>query len=187
MGGVVDKSGSIYGDINYVPPAVNYSATAAPTSAVLSASTPGYTTLGGSWQFASVSASENDFILFAYQVPLTSPSKVFYTTHFRVDTFDTGAAIATTSTSILWSIAVNGTTSSLKTGGFSVYPCGVQAFLTGAAIGAGAPYAVDVVFQNAKPTSAGNYIGVVVRIPIGTSTSSEVVRGACLIEGFYGD
>lgn len=50
----------------------NHTNSTAPTSATLSNTAAGYTTLGGRFQFAAVAGAATDYALFGFQVPAGS-------------------------------------------------------------------------------------------------------------------
>lgn len=173
----------------------NYANSAAPTSATLSNTTPSYTTLGGQWQFAAVAGAETDYLLFAYQIPAAAAAganKSYYITGVRIEAINTGAAVATTASVLQWGMAVGGTAASLATvdsltAGTRAprrLTLGFQSFPVGAAIGAVAT-PIERVFGTPLLVESGTFAVIILKCPIGTATASQIIRGACLIEGFY--
>lgn len=165
----------------------NHANSASPSSASLSNSAAGYTTLGGKYQFATVSGAATDYALFAYLVPATHNLNI---SGIAISAVNTGAAVATTASILDWSIGFDGTAVDLSTtDSGSVYatrriPIGTQSFIVGAAIGAVAP---DIVryFDNPLPIRAGRYLHVILQLPVGTATTSQVIRGDVFLDGFF--
>lgn len=165
----------------------NHANSTSPSSASLSNTAAGYATLGGRWQFAAVGGAATDYALFAYLVPTGYRLRI---KGVAISTVNTGAAVATTATIMDWSLGVNATQVSLATtDSGSVYevrriPLGVQAFLSGAAIGA---VANDLwrTFENAPIVQAGRYVHVILQMPVATATGSQVIRGDVMIDAAF--
>lgn len=163
----------------------NYANSAAPASATLSNTAAGYTTLGGQFQFAAVGGAETDYALFAFQVPAQSATNQGRTLLVRgvwIDTTNTGAAVAGTETILQWSVGYDSSAVSLATADAAaakarrVVPLGIQSFAIGAAIGAQATR-ISQTFSQPLPVYAGNYFHVILKMPRGTATASQVIRG----------
>lgn len=173
----------------------NHANSTSPTSATLSNTAAGYTTLGGRWQFAAPAGVATDYCLYGYQVPAgsaTLPGKNFYLTGIRIDCVNTGAAVATTATILDWSVAVGSTSVSLATtdGAATVgprrVPVGMSSWVVADAIGAasrGGPIEVD--FSTPMLAPSGTFVQVIVQVPVGTATASQVIRGTCTPIGYY--
>lgn len=177
--------------------AANYANSAAPTSATLSNTAAGYTTLGGQFQFAAVAGAETDYALFGVTIPAGTaavPGRHFAWTGICIDTMNTGAAVATTETWLQWAGAVGSTAVSLATADSATagtraprrFTLGNQAFAIAAAIGAQA----TVLERNwgldaAKVAEPGTFLHVILKMPRGTATASQVIRGVCEIRGFW--
>lgn len=169
----------------------NHANSTSPTSATLSNTAAGYTTLGGRWQFAAPAGAATDFALFGYQVPTGLQLVV---TGIRISSCNTGAAVATTATMLDWSIATNSSAVSLATTDALGPPptawaprrmtLGSQGFIVGAAIGACAPD-IDHVFTTPVVVDSGRFFHVIVQVPVGTATASQVIRGDVLVEGYF--
>lgn len=171
----------------------NYANSATPASASLSNTAAGYTTLGGKWQFAAVATAATDFALFGFQVPVgsaTAPGLTLHVTGVHISTVNTGAAVATTATILEWGLGFGATAVSLATAEAAAAKAprrialGMQGFIVGAAIGATAP---DVVRQFVTPVvvNPGEFLHVILQVPLGTATASEVFRGTVAIEGYW--
>lgn len=170
----------------------NMANSAAPASATLSNTAAGYTTLGGQWQFVAVAGAETDYALFGYQVPAATAGltgRCLHITGVSIDTFNTVVAVATTATVFQWSIAVGSTAVSLATAEAAAakaprrMPLGVQAFPIGAAVGAVA----TPIVANFEPivANAGEFVHIILKMPIGTATATEIFRGTCRIEAYW--
>lgn len=171
----------------------NHANSTSPTSATLSNTAGGYGVgvLGGRYQFTAPVGAATDFALFGYQVPTGYQA---YITGIAINTCNTGAAVATTATMLDWSIAVDSTAISLATtDSFGPpfvsmaprrVPLGMQGFIVGAAIGA---CANDIVRTFNPPLVAepGRFIHVIVQVPVGTATASQVIRGDVTLTGYF--
>lgn len=165
----------------------NHANSASPASAALSNTTAGYATLGGRFQFAAPAGAVTDYALFAFQVPA---GYQLYVNSVTVSAVNTGAAVAVTATVLDWAVGVNASAVSLATpDGAGTWaprrvPLGVQAFPAGSAVGA---VAGEVSRQFATPlvVDSGRFLHVVVQVPVGTATGSQVVRGDVTVNGYF--
>ena len=172
----------------------NSANSAAATSATLSNTAAGYTTLGGQWQFAAVGGAETDYALFAYQVPAIaagSYNRNLLIRGIRIEAANTGAAVATTATLLQWQIGVGASAATLATTADTAtakaarrIPLGLQTFAVGAGIGATAS-PLDVKFAARLTVEPGGFVHVILKMPVGTATASQVVRGTCFIDAQY--
>ena len=187
FGGYQGQSGGTMGQT------VNWTNSTEPVAATLSNTAAGYTTLGGQWSFAAPNGAVTDFCLFGYQVPAAAAgsfNKALLIRGIHISAMNTGAAVATTATVLQWGMAVGSTAVSLATSEAATtkaprrIPLGVQGFVVGAAIGATAAD-IHVPFNSPLLAEPGSYIQVIVRVPIGTATASQVVRGTVFIDAQY--
>ena len=173
----------------------NYANSAGPASATLSNTAAGYTTLGGQWQFVAVAGAETDYALFAFQVPAAAANagnRNLVITGVHIGAFNTGAAVATTPTLLQWAIGVGSTAVSLATTDSATagtraprkIAIGSQSFPIGAVIGANVND-LDVQFNSPLVAEAGTFVHVILKMPVGTATASQVVRGTCSINGYW--
>ena len=173
----------------------NFTNSVAPVSATLSNTAAGYTTLGGKFQFAAPAGAVTDFALFAYQVPAASVvggNKNLVVRGIRIDAYNTGAAVATTATNLEWGVGVGATAVSLATAdsatagtrGTRRIPLGVQTFPVAAAIGAVAN-TIDVNLDAPIYVEAGTFLHIILQVPIGTATASQIIRGTVFINGYF--
>lgn len=173
----------------------NFTNSAAPASATLSNTAAGYTTLGGKFQFAAVAGAATDYALFGYQVPAASAAggnKNLVIRGIRIDTYNTGAAVATTGTVLEWGVGVGATAVSLATADSATagtratrrIPLGVQSFAVGSAIGAVAN-SIDVNLDAPLYVESGTFVHIILQMPVGTATASQVIRGTVFINGYF--
>ena len=158
----------------------NYTNSTVPTSATLSNTAAGYTTLGGQFQFATVAGAETDYCLFGWQCP--APYS-FYCTGIEIDSINTGAAVATTATTLIWGIAGNSTAVTLASNTYRM-GLGAQSWIVGAAIGQQAQQIMNK-FNTPIVTDAGRYMQIFFKTPIGTATASQIIRGVVMVEGYF--
>ena len=190
LGGDIGSQGVVGAGTGYL---ANWANSAAPASATLSNTTAGYTNLGGQFQFAAVSGSETDYALFAFQVPAqtaTNQGRTLVVHGINISTFNMGAAVATTPTLLQWGIAYDGTTVSLTTpDGASTkaprrVPLGCQSLPVGLAVGGNVPD-LSVDFRQPLSVNAGNYLHVILKMPVATATASQIVRGVVAINATW--
>lgn len=159
----------------------NFTNNTTPTSATLSNTAAGYTTLGGKFQFAAVAAASTDYALFAYQVPTTSR---FLCESIKIETYNTGAASATTNTLLEWGLGVNGSAVSLATGNIIRNTVGIQSIPVGSPIGYKAE-TVSLNFTTPEVAESGRFVHVILQMPVGTATASQIIRGMVTITGRF--
>lgn len=159
----------------------NHTNSTAPTSATLSNTAAGYTTLGGKWQFAAVAGAVTDYALFGFTVPAGSK---FLCEGVRIESRNTVAAVATTSTTLEWAMGFNSSAVSLATANIIRRQIGTQVFAIGAAIDAPAT-PIDVNFGTAEVVESGRFVHVILTMPTGTATATEIFRGQVLIKGRF--
>ena len=159
----------------------NHTNSTAPASATLSNTAAGYTTLGGRWQFAAVAGAVTDYALFAFTVPAGSR---FLCEGVTIHSYNTGAVVATTTTVLEWALGFNSTAVSLTTANIIRRQVGVQSFPVGAAIGADAKV-LDLTLDTPEVVDSGRILHVILNMPIGTATASQIIRGQVIIKGRF--
>lgn len=159
----------------------NHTNSAAPASATLSNTAAGYTTLGGKFQFVAVAGAETDYALFGFTVPAGSR---FLCEGIKIDTLNTGAAVATSATILEWAMGFNSSAVSLATANIVRRQIGIQSFPIGAAIGAQAG-TIDMEFDTPEVVESGRFLHVILKMPIGTATASQIIRGQVHIKGRF--
>lgn len=171
--------------------AANHVNSTSPTSATLSNTAAGYTTLGGRWQFAAPAGAVTDFALFGYQVPTSYRLVV---TGIAISSCNTGAAVATTATLLDWSVGVQSTAVSLATAdAIAASPTsaprrvtlGTQGYVIGAAIGQCVPDIVRDFSKAPLVVDSTRFFHVIVQVPVGTATASQVIRGDVTVMGYF--
>lgn len=173
----------------------NYVNSTGPVSAALSNTTAGYSTPDGQWQFAAVAGAETDYALFAYQVPASGPTsgnQNLVITGVHIETFNMGAAVATTPTLLQWAIGVGSTAASLATADSATAgtratrrkALGVQSLPIAAAIGQNAT-AIDMQFGSPLYVEAGTFAHLILKMPVGTATASQIIRGTYTLEAHW--
>lgn len=172
--------GSVVNPTTALAQLANYANSAAPTSATLSNTAAGYTTLGGQFQFAAVAGAETDYALFAFTVPT---GLKFVCTGVMIDTMNTGAAVATSATWLQWFLGIDGAAVTLAANNFRV-ALGNHVFPIAAAIGAQANV-IRETFQAPHVTHSGRIFHVGFKMPLGTATASQVIRGTVRVEGYF--
>lgn len=159
----------------------------APASLTLSNTVASLTTLGGEWQFAALAAANTDYALMAFQVPAPYRMKVY---GVRIWSAVIGAAIVTP-TVLDWVLGLNASAASLATADSPPtswaprrIPVGTHAFLALAGIGQAAP---DIIQRFDAPlvVDAGRYFHVILRVPYGAATGSQLFRGGVLIDAQF--
>lgn len=157
----------------------NYVNITAPVNATLANATAGYATLGGQFSFAAVAGAETDYALFAYQVPVGNTLMI---RGIWIDTVNTGAAVATTPTLLQWAVGVGASAVTLLTADGAATKSsartaiGFQTFPIAAAVGAQATV-LDKNFDIPLVVNSGEYLHVILKMPLGTATASQVIRG----------
>ena len=170
----------------------NHTNSTSPTSATLSNTAAGYTTLGGRYQFAAVVGAATDYALFGYQVPA---GYQMYVSGVRISSCVTGAVITTTSTTLDWGIGVNSSAVSLATAdGAGTWaprriPLGMQGYTLAAPTGP-APVGycapdITVNFNSPIVVDGGRYFHVILQIPVGSATASQVFRGDVFVNAYF--
>ena len=105
-------NGSIVSPLASFAQTANHANSANPSSATLSNTVAGYTTLGGRFQFSDVAGAATDYALFAFTVP--AGYKLFVT-DIHVSSVVTNAAMPATAKIFDWSIATECTACLLYT------------------------------------------------------------------------
>lgn len=164
----------------------NHANSTSPASASLSNTAAGYTNLGGRYQFAAVAGATTDYALFAFQVPT---GYQLYVNDVSISCMSTGAIGGLTGTILDWAIGVNSSAVSLATAdGAGTWaprriPLGMQSFAISAAIGAAASD-INRRFETPVVVDSGRFFHVILQIPAGLATGSQVLRGNVFVNGY---
>lgn len=166
----------------------NHTNSSSPVSATLSNTAAGYTTLGGRFQWAGRASAATDFALFGYQVPVGYTLKI---KSVNISLVNTGAANGTTAQIFDWGLGLDGSAVSLATveAPPSTYapkrvPLGVQAIPASSAIGY-MPQSINVPFPAALVCNSGRFLTVILQIFSGVATTNQIIRGDCVINGYF--
>ncbi len=159
----------------------NHANSAAPASATLSNTAAGYTTLGGKFQFVAVAGAETDYALFGFTVPAGSR---FLCEGVHIELYNTVVAVATTPTIFEWAMGFNSSAVSLATANIIRRQIGCQNFQVGAGVGASAT-PLDVLFGTPEVVESGRFVHVILKMPVGTATATEIFRGQVLVRGRF--
>lgn len=174
----------------------NHANSTAPASAVLSNTAGGYgvTILDGKFQFAAVAGAETDYALFAFLVPAGTAAAAGKSLHIysaTIDLFNMGAASATTPTLLEWCIGYGSTTVSLATAAdaaavkrAAIRAIGTMSVPVGAAIG-GNVGQVKLAFQVPLVVDPGQYAHLILKMPVGSATVSQVLRGTYALDAVF--
>lgn len=164
-----------------------------PATASLSNTTASYATLGGRFLMAAMAGAETDYALFAYLNPVPTTGITGRNLVIRgvwIETFNAVATVATTPTVLEWSLGVGSTAVSLATaeGAATRAPrrigLGSQSFVVGALAGAKSERC-DVNLDAPVVVEPGTYMHIILRVPYGTATATELFRGMVGINGYW--
>ena len=177
-------SGGTMGSLATYPNSANPTA-AAPSNTALTANLPAG--LGGQGLVTAAAAAATDGIWGSYQVPAATvnlPGRRLVLRGVRIDAVNLGAAVATTATTVQFSLAFGHTAASLATPEAATtkaprrVPIGFMTWAVGAGIGAqpqGGPITLDLgdapVFVN-----PGEFVALVGKFIVGTATASQTIQ-----------
>lgn len=171
----------------------NWANSTEPVAGALSNTAASYTTLGGQFSFNAIAGAATDYALFAYQVPAVaagSNNKNVLIRGIRIDTLNTGVAVATTPTILQWGLGVGSTAVSLATSEAATTKAprrialGVQSFVVGAVAGASAE-AITINFNGPLLAEPGTFIHIIMRLPVSTATATQVIRGTVFVNAQF--
>lgn len=111
--------------------------------------------------------------------------RTIYITGVKISSVNIGAAVATTPSTLSWSLAFGGTAANLALAesttfatatakAFRRVPLGIQSWIVGAVVGATVPDLV-ITFQSPIAVNPGEYIASVAKFIQGTATASQVI------------
>lgn len=166
----------------------SYANSADPTAAAGLSNTAALVTgLGGQFRFNAAATAVTDGIVTSYQVPAGTVSiqgRRLVIRGVKISCANLGAAVATTATTLAWSLAFGHTAVSLATAEAATtkaprrIPLGFQTWPVGAAIGA-MPQNGDLymAFNTPVYVNPGEFIAAVAKFVVGTATASQVIWG----------
>lgn len=174
----------------------SYANSADPTaSAALSNTATLVTGLGGQFRFNAAATAVTDGIVTSYQVPAGTaaiPGRSLYIRGIKISCANLGAAVATTATTLAWSLAFGHTAVSLATAEAATTKAprrvalGIQSWPVGAAIGA-SPDRGDLYMPFAAPivVNPGEFVATVAKFVVGTATASQVIWGHITFDCYW--
>lgn len=196
LGAYQGQNGSTMGTIALLP---NATAATTVTGAALSQTTALATGLGGQAGITAAVPGVDGWVT-AYLNPagtINITGRNLVITGIHISAVNIGAAVATTPSTVQWSIAFGGTQlNSLATAESASFitatvkaarrvPVGLQSWVVGAALGAMA-VDLDQDFSTAPIVVApGEYIGSVAKFIQGTATASQVIWAVVTFRGYF--
>jgi hypothetical protein len=164
-----------------------------PATGALSNTAASYTTLGGRFLLAAMAGAETDYALFGYLNPVPTTGITGRNLVIRgvwIEVFNAVVAVATTPTVMEWSLGVGSTAVSLATAEAAAtraprrVALGVSNFVVGALAGAKADR-VDVNLDAPIVVEPGTFMHIILRVPYGTATATELFRGMVGINAYW--
>lgn len=177
-------SGGTMGSLATYPNSTNPTA-AAPSNTALTANLPAG--LGGQGLVTAAAAAATDGIWGSYQIPAGTANvqgRRCVIRGVRIDAVNTGAAVATTATTIQFSLAFGHTAVSLATAEAAAAKAprrialGIMTWPVGAAIGQGPQSGpIDIDFGDAPIfVNPGEFVALVAKFLVGTATASQTIN-----------
>jgi hypothetical protein len=170
-----------------------------PTSVAGSNTAANSVGLGGVGAINAAAAAATDFICTSYQNPaptINITGRNLIIRGVRISTINTGAAVATTPTTIQWSLAFGHNSVTMNTtesGSFATATAhaprrvalGFQSAAIAAAIGA--LYAPDIYMSFDSPivVRPGEFIATLMKIVVGTATASQTITYCVTFDGNF--
>ena len=183
--------GGTMGSQQFVGTITSGSSPITPTAAAGSNTTPGITTLGGLVAVNAAAGAATDFDVMAWTNPaggVSQTPRTYVLTGLVIQTYNFGAVVATTPTTILYSIGYGSTGASLATVETTSFTTAttkaarrVAVGISSAAIGAvvGAMYSPDIIrdFSHGPILiRPGEVLNIIAKIVVGTATASQVIE-----------
>jgi hypothetical protein len=197
--GYVGQNGGTMGTTQAVGTITTGSTPLLPTSAAGSNTAANVTGLGGWGAINAAIGAATDFIATSFQNPaggINQTPRNLIVHGIRISTINTGAAVATTATTLLWSVAFGHTAVSLQTGETASFanntthaPRRVQLGFQSAAVGAavGAKYSDDIFLPLTTPivVRPGEFIATIMKIVVGTATASQTITFNVMFDSYF--
>lgn len=196
LGGPASDLPTTYGTLlrpGYQIPATSLQSTRidhSTTNQTLVANTgPAATNVGGDFIFAAPAGATSEFPIFAYPVPAGFR---LVCTSISITAVSYGAATATTPTILQWYAGVNDTASTLATADNTDFttlatrrqPLGTQIFPISTQVGWEAQ-PIDRVFRTPLVAESNRYFHIILTVPVGTATASQVIRGTVTANCYF--
>jgi hypothetical protein len=177
-------SGGTMGSLATYPNNTNPTA-AAPSNTALTANLPAG--LGGQGNVIAAAAAATDGIWASYQVPAATvnmPGRRLVLRGVRLDAVNLGAAVATTATTVQFSLAFGHTAANLATAEAATtkaprrIPIGFMTWAVGAAIGAQPQNGAIFLDLGDAPVfvNPGEFVALVGKFVVGTATASQTIQ-----------
>lgn len=188
------QNGHTLGTTQFVGTITTGSSPQNPTAAAASNTAANSVGLGGVGAFTTLAAAATDFIATSYQNPaptINITGRNLIITGISIQTINIGAAVATTPTTLLWSIGYGHTSVSMQTveAAATHTPRRIQLGYQSAPIGAvvGAIYAPDIVrtFNSPIVVRPGCFINTFMKVRVGTATASQVIEYCVSFDGYW--
>ena len=197
--GYVGQNGGTMGTTQAVGTITSGSTPLLPTSAGGSNTAANATGLGGWGAINAAVGAATDFIATSFQNPaggVNQTPRNLIVHGVRISTINTGAAVATTPTTLLWSVAFGHTSVSLATGETASFanntthaPRRVQLGFQSAAVGAaiGAKYVDDIFMPFTSPivVRPGEFLATIMKIVVGTATGSQTITFNVTFDSYF--
>jgi hypothetical protein len=149
----------------------------------LSNTIPGATTPGGRFAIAATAGAVTDYALFSYQVPVGYQLIV---TDVSIDLYND--VIASAAQHVLeWSVAHDATAASLAAGTQIREFIGMQTLANAAPVGSVIGPPIRHTPRIGRKTDSGRFLTIILRIPVGTATATQLFRGAVNISGYFSE
>jgi hypothetical protein len=167
-------------------PTNNYFNNTAPVLAALSNTTPGYLKLGGKFLFATPNGSEEDYALFAYQVPA---GYYLYVDSIEIGSVISGANSSSNPTVIEWGCGANASMASLGAAALfppTLFTIGTHTSLVDDIIGS--PFLPgNLIYAPRTPivVQPSRWFHIICRIPLANATPQQTIRGFVTLAGFF--
>jgi len=192
--------GGTMGSQQFVGTITSGSSPITPTAAAGSNTTPAITTLGGLAAITAAAGAATDFAIMGWTNPvggINQTPRTYVLTGLIIQTYNFGAAVATTPTTVQYSIGYGSTGTSLATVETSSFTTattkaarrvvvGVTSAATSAAIGA--VYSPDIIrdFSHGPiMVRPGEVLHVIGKIVVGTATASQVIEFLITPIGYF--
>lgn len=195
----IAQNGAIQGNT-----ALNVLNAAVPTTAAIANATVGATFIGLGGYFVATAQATNvaaagDMIACSYQNPaptINITGRNLIITGVRINAMNTGAAVATTPTSLVWGVAYGHTAASLatvETGSFVTATThaprkkyiGMCTAAVGTAVGGLYDRPVSADFSTPLVVRPGEFIAITVKFRVGTATASQEVTYTVDFDGYW--
>jgi hypothetical protein len=197
LGAYIGQNGQTMGTTQAVGTITSGSTPNLPTSAAGSNTAANVTGLGGWGAINAAAGAATDFIACSYQNPASTiniTGRNLLIRGVKVTAINTGAAVATTPTTLLWTLAFGHTAVSLattETASFATAtthaPRRVQLGFMSAAVGTpiGGLYSGDVSLNFDSPivVRPGEFVALIMKIVVGTATASQTITYNVVFDG----